>query len=258
MYCPRDLRDREVPYTYIHGGFRGTDATFSFYFPPASMYQGRFFQMNVHQLRTTGDSAAVPIPPPVIDEIDNNTSSDQNAELVFLQENEIGFAFNTGGYLVEASPNDEMALTARDALSGKYDPGVEYRVAAAAAKFSRVMAAQIYHTSKRPYGYLSGEAAARSSRSPEPRRGGGVPRDDAARLSRACLVRLASRKDKWQPSLSDRRLRPADGSDLRQRLLDQAGLPRSRRPVWRPQARAHPVQHDRYRCHTSDTAACLR
>ena len=102
------IRSVPVPYTYIHGGFRGTDATFSFYFPPASMYQGRFFQMNVHQLRTTGDSAAVPIPPPVIDEIDNNTSSSQNAELVFLQENEIGFAFNTGGYLVEASPNDEI------------------------------------------------------------------------------------------------------------------------------------------------------
>lgn len=149
-------RSVPVPYTYIHGGFRGTDATFSFYFPPASMYQGRFFQMDIHQLRTTGDQAAVPIPPPVIAEIDANTSSNQNAGLAFLQENEIGFAFKTGGYLVEASPNAEMALTARDALSGRFDPSVEYRVAAAAAKFSRVMAAQIYGTQKRPYGYVSG------------------------------------------------------------------------------------------------------
>jgi hypothetical protein len=150
------VRGVPVAYTYIHGGFRGTDATFSLYFPPASMYQGRFFQMNVHQLRTTGDSAAVPIPPAVIDQIDANTPSNQNAGLVFLQENEIGYAFHTGGYLVETSPNSEMALTARDALSGKYDPSVEYRVAAAAAKFSRVMAGQIYGAHKRPYGYLSG------------------------------------------------------------------------------------------------------
>ena len=145
-----------VPYTYIHGGFGGTDATFSFYFPPASMYQGRFFQMNVHQLRTTGDSASIPIPPQVLDQIDKNTPSDQSAGLVFFQENEIGYAFNTGGYLVETSPNNEAPLTARDALSGKWDPSVQYRVAAAAAKFSRAMAAQIYGTNTRPFGYISG------------------------------------------------------------------------------------------------------
>ena len=145
-----------VPYTYIHGGFGGTDATFSFYFPPASMYQGRFFQMNVHQLRTTGDSASIPIPPQVLDQIDKNTPSNQSAGLVFFQENEIGYAFNTGGNLVETSPNNEAPLTARDALSGKWDPSVQYRVAAAAAKFSRVMAAQIYGTNRRPFGYLSG------------------------------------------------------------------------------------------------------
>lgn len=150
------VRGVAVPYTVVHGGFRGTDASFTFYFPPASMYQGRFFQMNVHQLRTTGDSAAVPIPPPVVAALEANLPSNQTAGLAFLQENEIGFAFHTGGYLVETSPNSEAALTPRDALSGKFDPSVEYRVAAAAAKFSRVMAAQIYGTEKRPYGYLSG------------------------------------------------------------------------------------------------------
>jgi hypothetical protein len=150
------VRGAKVPYTFIHGGFRGTDATFSVYFPPASMYQGRFFQMNVHQLRTTGDLGSVPIPAQALDQIDKVAPSNQSAGLAFFQENEMGFAFDTGGYLVEASPNSEMALTARDALSGKFDPSVEYRVAAAAAKFSRVMAAQIYGTDKRPYGYLSG------------------------------------------------------------------------------------------------------
>jgi PKD domain len=145
-----------VPYTYIHGGFRGTDATFSIYFPPASMYQGRFFQLNVHQLRTTGDSATVALPPQVLEQAQSNTPSNASAATVFFQENEVGYAFNTGGYLVETSPNSEAALTARDALSGKFDPSVEYRVGAAAAKFSRVMAGQIYGTNKRPFGYLSG------------------------------------------------------------------------------------------------------
>ena len=34
---------------YIHGGFTGTDAKFSFCFPPEEEYQGRFFQAT-HQL----------------------------------------------------------------------------------------------------------------------------------------------------------------------------------------------------------------
>ena len=33
-----------VPHRYVHGGFRGTDTRFSFYFPPTSGYEGRFFQ----------------------------------------------------------------------------------------------------------------------------------------------------------------------------------------------------------------------
>ena len=34
---------------YVHGGFTGTDAKFSFCFPPEEEYQGRFFQAT-HQL----------------------------------------------------------------------------------------------------------------------------------------------------------------------------------------------------------------
>src|SRR5262249_33936869 len=46
-----------VPHRYVHGGFKGTDARFSFYFPPREQYQGRFFQ-NTHQLLTSENAAS--------------------------------------------------------------------------------------------------------------------------------------------------------------------------------------------------------
>ncbi len=42
-------RTDPVPHRYVHGGFTGTDAKFSFYFPPADRYEQRFFQPT-HQL----------------------------------------------------------------------------------------------------------------------------------------------------------------------------------------------------------------
>src|SRR5207237_9204836 len=33
-----------VKYRYVHGGFTGTNARFSFYFPPKPQYRGRFFE----------------------------------------------------------------------------------------------------------------------------------------------------------------------------------------------------------------------
>jgi hypothetical protein len=39
-----EWRDTPVRYRYVHGEFKGTDARFSFYFPPKEQYQGRFFQ----------------------------------------------------------------------------------------------------------------------------------------------------------------------------------------------------------------------
>ena len=37
-----ELRTSPEPHRYVHGGFKGTEARFSFYFPPAEKYQGRF------------------------------------------------------------------------------------------------------------------------------------------------------------------------------------------------------------------------
>ena len=39
-----EWRDKPVRHRYVHGGFKGTQARFGFYFPPKEQYQGRFFQ----------------------------------------------------------------------------------------------------------------------------------------------------------------------------------------------------------------------
>jgi hypothetical protein len=39
-----EQRDGPRPHRYVHGGFEGTDTRFSFYLPPAELYQGRMFQ----------------------------------------------------------------------------------------------------------------------------------------------------------------------------------------------------------------------
>ncbi|MET0180050.1 MAG: hypothetical protein ABW194_06145, partial [Novosphingobium sp.] len=39
-----EWRDAPVRHRYVHGGFKGTDTRFSFYFPPKEQYQGHFFQ----------------------------------------------------------------------------------------------------------------------------------------------------------------------------------------------------------------------
>ena len=50
-----EQRTNPVPHRYIHGGFTGTDARFSFYFPAADRYEGRFFQPT-HQLFFSEDA----------------------------------------------------------------------------------------------------------------------------------------------------------------------------------------------------------
>jgi len=119
-----------VPHYIVRGGFRGTPAVFAFYFPLPPQYQGRFFQGPIHQLRLTGEIAS---------------------------DTELRFAFDSGAYVVQTNPLQDGALTARDALKGTIDPALMgYRLAAASAKYSRVIAARLYGDARRPYGYLSG------------------------------------------------------------------------------------------------------
>src|SRR5262249_52449016 len=55
-----ELRTEPVPHRYVHGGFKGTDARFSFYFPDKDRYQGRFFH-NTYPMATTSDIGPFPI-----------------------------------------------------------------------------------------------------------------------------------------------------------------------------------------------------
>ena len=121
-------RTTPVPHRYVHGGFTGTDAKFSFYFPPADRYTGRFFQPT-HQLFFSEEA----------------------------QEAAITFTLDSGAYLVQSNMGgSEYPRSAELALSGKYDPTIGgYRVNAAAAKFSRVKAVELYGE-HRPFGYLHG------------------------------------------------------------------------------------------------------
>jgi PKD domain-containing protein len=121
-------RTTPVPHRYVHGGFTGTDAKFSFYFPPAERYEGRFFQPT-HQLFFSEEA----------------------------QEGAITFTLDSGAYLVQSNMGgSEYPRSAELALSGKYDPTIGgYRVNAAAAKFSRVKAVELYGE-HRPFGYLHG------------------------------------------------------------------------------------------------------
>src|SRR5215471_7793656 len=112
-----EQRTTPVAHRYMHGGFAGTDAKFSFYFPPREQFQGRFFQ-NTHQLLTSENGPAATI----------------------------AFAIASGAYYVQTNIGGaERATTTEQAVFGKLDPTVGgYRVNAEAAKFSRVKAAEIY------------------------------------------------------------------------------------------------------------------
>jgi hypothetical protein len=113
---------------YVHGGFTGTDAKFSFCLPPEEEYQGRFFQAT-HQLLAGEEATA----------------------------RNVAFALASGGYSVQTNMGgneNPRAPVAPD--GGQVDTTIRgYRVNAEAAKFSRVVAAEIYGP-HRTYGYLYG------------------------------------------------------------------------------------------------------
>jgi PKD domain len=124
-----ELRDDPVPHRYVHGGFQGTKARFSFYFPPKQQYQGRFFH-NTYPLAAISDIAPFPI-------------------AFAVSTGDLPFTLDSGAYYVQT--NNGGAFSRQSA-----DPSVAaYRVNAAAAKYSRIVAARLYGQ-HRPYGYLYG------------------------------------------------------------------------------------------------------
>lgn len=124
-----EWRDAPVRHRYVHGGFKGTDTRFSFYFPVAQKYGGRFFQY------------ITPVP-------DSETSAQGRTG----EEDFIGFALSSGAYFVET--NGGGASTGGPGLA--VDSTIAaYRANAASADYSRVVALKMYG-GKRPYGYAYG------------------------------------------------------------------------------------------------------
>lgn len=121
-------RDLPAPHRYIHGGFNGTDTRFSAYFPPAKEYDGRFFQH------------ITPIP-----------DSENLAPTLTGREDKVSFAFSSGAYFLETNGGGQGSSLQQD-----HDPSISaYRANAAAADYSRVLAAGIYGK-HRPFGYAYG------------------------------------------------------------------------------------------------------
>jgi hypothetical protein len=125
-----EWRDAPVRHRYVHGGFKGTETRFSFYFPPKAAYRGRFF----HYI--------TPVP-------DSETLSQGGQG----EEDKIGFAISSGAYFVETNGGGTAGMgmpgLGRDPTIGAY------RANAAAARYSRLVA-QKFYGGKRPYGYCFG------------------------------------------------------------------------------------------------------
>jgi len=128
-----EWRDKPVQHRYVHGGFKGTNARFSFYFPPKEQYQGRFFQY------------VTPVPTS-----ENLAQQSTGAEdkIGFAISSGIGLATSSGAYLVETNEGSLSVLAGDQKIPG-------YRVNGAAAEYSRVLATQMFGP-HRPYGYVFG------------------------------------------------------------------------------------------------------
>lgn len=123
-----EWRDAPVRHRYVHGGFADGDTRFSMYFPPAEQYEGRFFHP---VLPMSGIEFAATI------------------GVLYGTAGSIGFAVDSGAYLVESN------LGRANPFPGEDSTMAGYRASAAVARYSRVLAAEMYGE-HRPYGYVYG------------------------------------------------------------------------------------------------------
>jgi len=124
-----EQRETPVPHRYVSGGFEGTQARFSFYFPPAAQYRGRFFH-NTYPMAITSDIGPFPI------EFEVATG-------------DLGFTVDSGAAYVQTNNGGVFR-----------DPGTDpaipaWRVNAAAARYFRTFVQQVYGP-HRVHGYLFG------------------------------------------------------------------------------------------------------
>jgi hypothetical protein len=124
-----EWRDAPVRHRYVRGGFEGTDARFSIYFPPAEQYKGRFFH-NTYPLITNSDIGPFPI------QFD-------------VAVGDLGFTLDSGAYYLQTNLGGANRVPPAD-------PAIAaYRVNAEAAKYSRRLASEMYGE-HRAFGYLFG------------------------------------------------------------------------------------------------------
>ncbi len=124
-----EIREKPINHRCVHGGFKGTNTKFSFYFPTKENYKGRFFQY------------ITPVP-------DSETLS-QGAS---GEEDKISFSITHGAYFIETNGGGAMDMSnpmKADATIGAY------KANAASAQFSRVITNEIFG-GKRPFGYAFG------------------------------------------------------------------------------------------------------
>jgi hypothetical protein len=123
-----EWRDRPVRHRYVHGGFRDTHTRISIYLPPEGSYRGRFFQH------------ITPVP-----DSENLAQHPASGE-----QDKIGFSLDSGAYFLETNGGGVFGGYGAD------DPTIAaYRANAAAARYSRVVAAEMYGP-HRPFGYAYG------------------------------------------------------------------------------------------------------
>ncbi|MHA8087253.1 PKD domain-containing protein [Aquirufa sp. Wall-65K1] len=125
-----EWREKPVRHHYIHGGFKGTETRFSFYFPQKTAYKGRFFQY------------ITPFP-------DNEFLSQATKG----EDDIIRFSIEKGAYFIETNGGGKVDFAKPNLRN---DPTIgAYRANAACAIFSRVIAKQLFG-GKRPFGYAFG------------------------------------------------------------------------------------------------------
>jgi len=125
-----EWRKTPVQHRYIHGGFKGTENRFSFYFPQVSQYKGRFFQY------------ITPFP-----------DSENLSQGLKGEDDKIGFSINSGAYFVETNSGGKIDFAKPKANT---DPTIgAFRANAASASFSKIVASNLYGA-HRTHGYAFG------------------------------------------------------------------------------------------------------
>ena len=119
-----------IPFSWVHGGFHGTDVRFSFCFPAQEAYEGRFYQF------------LSPAPGPE-EELASLSPNRQGIE------DQVRFALSHGAYFVESN------MGAGSAFGAQQDPTLLYHASAAVAEYSRQVALARYGGG-RPFGYVYG------------------------------------------------------------------------------------------------------